>query len=445
MSRRRRATLALGLGAGLAMGGLTLVGTPVASYAAVTGDDCEGVAVDQPVADEPTDPSVPLESMQMDDAQRIARRLAGGTRTPGEGVVVAVVDSGVYINQGRITYADRVVPEGFSTPSEASYNQGTAVAGVIAGGAVPDVGPIGVAPGAEIFDVRVYDVPASGDDDLEKVTAAGIAAGLRGVLPSVGTAKGDVRIVTVPVVVRGDDADLRSAVDAVTKAGAIVVAAAGDRAGTDIAYEYGEDAAATYFPAGYSRGVGERPANPRVLTVGTTNAEGSDQPPGFLSSAIDVVVPTLGALSYAYTEDQDLAQTCAYYRSSTAIAAGEVSGVLAMLMTAYPDATQDELVARLKATATRGATLGSIPDRAQGHGIVQPVEALTRRLPANPKGEVLEVTAAEPEALPAPLPVSEPDVLRSTRRNAVWWGLFGGGALVVALLLRPVLSRRRGR
>ena len=46
-------------------------------------------------------------------------------------------------------------------------------------------------------------------------------------------------------------------------------------------------------------------------------------------------------------------------------------------------------------------------------------------------------------AVPAALPVEEPDVLESTRRDAVWWGLFGGGALVVALLLRPVLSRRR--
>ena len=36
----------------------------------------------------------------------------------------------------------------------------------------------------------------------------------------------------------------------------------------------------------------------------------------------------------------------------------------------------------------------------------------------------------------------QPDVLAATRRHAVWWGLLGGGALLVAVVLRPVLSRR---
>jgi membrane-anchored mycosin MYCP len=47
----------------------------------------------------------------------------------------------------------------------------------------------------------------------------------------------------------------------------------------------------------------------------------------------------------------------------------------------------------------------------------------------------------QPQVLSVP---KEPkDVLASTRKNAVWWGLVGGGVLLLALVLRPVLARRR--
>ena len=44
----------------------------------------------------------------------------------------------------------------------------------------------------------------------------------------------------------------------------------------------------------------------------------------------------------------------------------------------------------------------------------------------------IRATAASPEA----------DALAVTRRHAVWWGLLGGGTMLVVLLLRPVLARR---
>ena len=52
-------------------------------------------------------------------------------------------------------------------------------------------------------------------------------------------------------------------------------------------------------------------------------------------------------------------------------------------------------------------------------------------------GDVID----QPQVLAVP---EEPDdVLASTRENAVWWGLVGGGTLLLALVLRPVLARRR--
>jgi len=35
------------------------------------------------------------------------------------------------------------------------------------------------------------------------------------------------------------------------------------------------------------------------------------------------------------------------------------------------------------------------------------------------------------------------DPLDLMRDRAVWWGLLGGAAIVLALMLRPILARRR--
>ena len=53
------------------------------------------------------------------------------------------------------------------------------------------------------------------------------------------------------------------------------------------------------------------------------------------------------------------------------------------------------------------------------------------------------ISAAARDTTPAVAPEPEPDPLAGASDDAVWWGLLGGGVLVVALLLRPVLARRR--
>ena len=151
------------------------------------------------------------------------------------------------------------------------------------------------------------------------------------------------------------------------------------------------------------------------------------------------MVPTFGAVSYSVNDS-----TCSFYASSTSVAAAEVSGVLALLRRRTPKETAEQLIARLEATATGGAPPSAgVVDKFRGRGIVQPVEALTRPLRPRPTARSAPGRPGPAGVQPAPLPQEEPDVLRGTRRDAVWWGLFGGGALVVALLLRPVLSRRR--
>jgi membrane-anchored mycosin MYCP len=423
----------LGSVAVLALTTALLVGSPGPAQAAPDGSDCIGVNETDTEKDPATQPSAPLVAMQVARAQTIVKRRTG--EAPGTGVVVAVVDSGV--GNRRVKVAGRL------SQRELKFYHGTAMAGVIAGQPQRGgVGPIGVAPGAEIYDARFYDTVNS--EDGATATDDRLVEALRAILPRVGRGEGEISIVTIALTVDKDTPELEDAITAITDAGAIVVASSGNRvpetepqtdddAPDDTGYDYGEDV--TKYPAGYAA------TNRRVVSVGTTDPQNSDQPAGLLSSTIDVVVPTYGAVSYAINRS-----TCSFYASSTSVAAAEVSGVLALLRTAFPKDSPEQLIARLEVTATGGSPAdGGVVDKYRGRGIVQPVEALTRPLRPDRGGVVGPGEQPAPEVAPAALPASKPDVLRSTRRNAVWWGLFGGGALVVALLLRPVLSRRRAR
>ena len=85
-----------------------------------------------------------------------------------------------------------------------------------------------------------------------------------------------------------------------------------------------------------------------------------------------------------------------------------------------------------------------MPNTLVGAGEVQALEALTRPMEIDDGRARTSARARscdEPQVLSVP---EEPDdVLASTRENAVWWGLLGGGVLLLALVLRPVLARRR--
>ena len=118
--------------------------------------------------------------------------------------------------------------------------------------------------------------------------------------------------------------------------------------------------------------------------------------------------------------------------------------MLALLETAYDGETAQQLIARLYATATGTA---SVTDNnvLTGHGIIQPLEALQRPLRPAKNGDLPTSEVRDRDNVPVAVPESEPDLLSGTRENAVWWGLIGGGALLVAVVLRPVLAHRRKR
>ena len=351
-----------------------------------------------------------------------------------QGVGVAVVDSGIS-DDAPITQVG-----GFQAPTSKTtadtYYHGTAVAGLIAGDDRPEGGPpVGIAPAASLFDVRVYDAPEDSDDgELGGLTDAGVIAGLNWVADNVNTGSERIRIVNVSVALQPSPR-LEDVVDRLAKKGVVVVAASGNRPTSEddpVLGDFfgeplpGEDAARVVFPAGYDSVVAATTSVPRGVDARDFIVQ---------NSATDIAAPTSEGVSYSLTGVSCLLPP----EAATSWAAAEISGVLALLMSAYDDEPADRTVARLYRTAS-GA--GDVTTRLTGHGVAQPVEALKRPLTFDDSGAP-ETSETYNTVLKAQAPRPEADVLADTRHDAVWWGLAGGGALVVAMLLRPVLARRR--
>lgn len=396
--------------------------------AAAADNVCSSVTAD--VAPSDTErPSPPYEQLHVAAARDVVDRFAPRSGPP---VRVAVLDSGVLGavgERGPVTVRARTTLTG---NRELTYYHGTTVAGLIAGRDRPSGKPVGIAPDAEIVDVRVYDGEAAGDDSVP-VSSASVARGLAWVAEHAGAL--NIRVANVSVAVPASD-ELAAAVRRVRRAGVLVVAPTGNRPAQgeefDEHFDDGraapdEDAATVIYPAGYDE----------VLAVGST-ADG-DPSTDLLAAVLknsqtDVAVPTFDAVSYGLN-----GASCVIEPLATSWAAAEVSGVLALLWQRFPDDTDEQVLARLVNTAN-GTT--DRPTPLTGAGVVQPYEALTRPL-APSAGGAVERSATRAGGDPrASAPEPDPDLFAGTRDDAVWWGLIGGGVLVVALLLRPVLSRR---
>ncbi len=423
------------LAAGLALGVLAVAGPP--AYA--EDQECESIPEEQVPTVTADRAGSPVRLMQVAAAHEAA---AVRGEPPGKGVTVAVLDSGIAgTDLINVTKAD--VPT--DVTSELEEWQGTAVAGLI--GARGDEGePIGIAPGALIVDVPVYDRLVSDDPDAEsEPSLAALIDGLRFVAEA---DKGVVEVVNVSFAVPRNpelDDEMTAVLDDLAAKDVVVVAATGDRPeDSDALYSlfgydgedppHGEDARAELWPAKHPSVVGVNASASVLVEDEVVPGDAADSV--LRSSATDVAAPTADAVSVAV----DGRSTCLLPDVSTAWAAAEVSGIVALLRWRYPGESAQQIVGRLQSTATGSPRSANV---LTGHGVVQPLEALRRPLQPDRAGKTGDTRVAQLDKERAEAPRPQADVLASTKRNAVWWGLLAGGALVVAVLLRPVLARRR--
>lgn len=140
----------------------------------------------------------------------------GGFCKPGEGVVVAVIDTGVDLDHPDLLA--NLVPgatfiSGTSTPDD-DEGHGTHVAGSVAA-AMNDVGMIGVAPFAKIMPVKVLSASGSG-------TVSGVAAGIR------WAADNGAKVINLSLGGSSFTSVQQDAVNYATAKGVLVIAAAGN-------------------------------------------------------------------------------------------------------------------------------------------------------------------------------------------------------------------------
>ena len=308
----------------LTVGALTL---PTAPSAYAEEAACDAIDDGSTEVDEVRMPSAPLTELRIKEATDL---LSDRGKAPGQGVGVAVVDSGI-ADDAPITTVGGFRATPYSRTDRDTYYHGTAVAGLIAGEDRPDGGPVGIAPAAAVYDVRVYDAPEAADDgEIGGLTEAGVIAGLNWVAANVSSGPVRIRIANVSLALRPSK-ELEAVVNRLAALGVVVVAAAGNRPADgsdpvlgDFAGEPlpGEDAARVVFPAGYLPVVAVTSSVPRGIDARDFVVQ---------NSATDIAAPTINGVSYALNGVSCLLPT----EAATSWAAAEITGVLALLMSAY--------------------------------------------------------------------------------------------------------------
>jgi membrane-anchored mycosin MYCP len=290
----------------------------------------------------------------------------------GQGVTVAVVDSGADATHPQLRGGQVLAGMDMMTNTPGGDgdcdSHGTAVASLIAGALEPGVGFAGLAPQARILPIRVAEqnLDSNGVSDNTPVSPALAAQGIR------WAADQGARIVNVSIVFFQNYPVLADAVGYAQSKGAIVVAAVGNHHDDTLPVDV------VPYPAAY----------PGVIGVGAIDADGMRVPSSYAGPHVDLVAPGGDVTAASRAAGHQL-------RTGTSFAAPFVSATAALMLAADRNASPAQVVRRLVATADPAG-----PAAEYGHGVVDPVRALTERVTtAGPvQGAPFPDVAVDPEA-----------------------------------------------
>ncbi len=343
--------------------------------------------------------------------------------TQGAGVTVAVVDSGVDANPqfgDRVTVGPDLAGPTFGAPAGADcVGHGTSVASIIGAAPLAGISFAGVAPQAGILSVKI----TNSDTFPGQVTAQAIRDAV-----SLGA-----NVINLSLATTVSTPALQAAVQFAQARNVVVVAAAGnDSAG---------GATGPFYPAAY----------PGVLSAGAIGPDGSLASFSDTRTPVSVTAPGIGVTG-AYPGTFPAAYNPG--DNGTSFAAAFVSGIAALVRAYYPDLDEAQVVARITATADGPAGPGT------GHGMVNPVQAVTAVLPAaalagstavgvqgtapgsgNVPGD--GTTAAGPASRVRIIRAAPPDRTGRTVAFSVVAGAAGLAVLVTAAALAIPAGRRR--
>jgi type VII secretion-associated serine protease mycosin len=320
----------------------------------------------------------------------------------GEGVTVAVVDTGVSADQPDLS--GNVLPgtneyRGFSGDGRQDDDgHGTSMANIIAAhGRGPMTGALGIAPAAKILPVR----DAAGGDafppDVRQSISWAVGRGAEVVCVAAVGGPGDAWTATLTEAYAAD---------------VVVVAAAGNRTA---------GGTAVGWPAAY----------PGVVAAGGIDESGRH-------AALSVTGPEV-VLSAPAVDIVTAGLHQRYVRvDGTSAAAAIIAGAAALVRSQHPQLSAAEVIHRLEATATDAGPPGR--DDEYGYGIVNLIGALTADVPPHRPTASPPTFAARPPANPA-IPGAAP----STRNPLATTGILIAVLLAAGVVSVPILLRRQRR
>ena len=275
----------------------------------------------------------------------------------GDGVVVAVVDSGISPDGEDLACQTFVSPYNAITQTMGvlaasdDHGHGTHVAGTVAQCTNNGVGVAGVAFNAALMPVKVLN---SGGNGLMSDVAAGIDWARTHGADVINLSLGCVSCSSSLV---------EDAIDAAVADGVVVVVAAGN-----------ENAGSVDYPA----------SNPKVIAVGATDFNDLRAPYSNRGGALDVVAPggdlnqdangdlePDGVLQETFTTADGFGY---YWFQGTSMAAPHVSGAAALLISKHPGIDPATVKKVLEDTALDLGPVGF--DTSYGHGLIQVHDAL---------------------------------------------------------------------
>ncbi len=287
----------------------------------------------------------------------------------GTGVTVAVIDSGVDAGHpqlaGRVRVGTDLIDPGRDGRLDC-VGHGTAIASIIAARPVPGSGLRGLAPGADIVPIRASERVAVDGVISGEGTIADVVAGVRAAIAR------DVHVISLSLSTTRDDSRLRQAIREAIEADIVVVAAVGNQ------HERGDP---TPYPAAY----------PGVIGVGAIDSDGLRVSSSQVGRYVDIVAPGDDVIAAAAGGGHGSYQGTSY-------AAPFVAATAVLIRARWPELNQAAVVRRLLATADPAA--GSLPSGAYGHGVLNPMRALTEIVPASAAAESAQAPASEGKAAP---------------------------------------------
>jgi subtilisin family serine protease len=306
----------------------------------------------------------------------------------GEGVVIAVIDTGIDGNHpdlqgvvvGGADFSGAGTPDGKSPVGPSGFH-GTMVASLIAGQGERTGGIIGIAPGAKLLSISIG-LGIDGDTDRQLAQAVRWAVDNDADVINLSISRASA---TWPI--SWDGAFLYAMQNDV-----VIVAASGNRA---------EDKVSATAPATIPGVISVTAVDKNRRLVGDAGAEG-----------IGVTIAASGVEMLGSYPPDEIRNW-----SGASAAAPLVSGLVALMRQADPAATANDIIQRLISTTFDLGEPGF--DRIYGHGLVNPEQAIIATAIAanNPLGSLskwIELyrpgTEAEQAELVIPAPLDQPEL-----------------------------------